>query len=217
MKMMVDKGYICMHRCDGFMTVQPYDREADGRIFTCADCKFQVCTDCDRPEHTSETCLEYESRLAAIHSEDEIKTHEAFKSCPDCKTLVEPEKASCYTQCACGFQFCSSCLVNWVGAGSAYLAGKEAHSPRCKYRLRDAENKHLLGNRWQQTGEVQETLEVKAAGRLKRKMIKMDAASEEAAEEDAEDTCTVNEIAGSQKVESAKKTAKAPKVKLKAT
>jgi hypothetical protein len=64
---------------------------------------------------------------------------------------------------------------------------------------------------------VQETLEVKAAGRLKRKMSKMDAASEEAAEEDAEDTCTVNEIAGSQKVESAKKTAKAPKVKLKAT
>jgi hypothetical protein len=204
--MMVDKGYICMHRCDGFKTVQPYDREADGRIFTCADCKFQVCTDCDRPEHTDESCLEYKSCLAALHSEAGKKTYKAFMSCPDCDTLVEPEKSNCYTQCACGYQFCSKCLVNWVGVGSAYLAGKEAHSEDCKYRLRDADSKHSLGNRWQQTGEVQGRLEVKAAGMLKRKMSKMDASSEEAASEDAEDT--VNETKGCHKTKSAKKTAK---------
>jgi hypothetical protein len=206
MKIMVDKGYICMHRCDGFKTVQPYDREADGRIFTCEVCKFQVCTDCDRPEHTEETCLEYKSRLAAIHSEAEKKTRKAFKSCPDCKTLVEPEKASCYTQCTCGFQFCSSCLVNWVGVGSAYLAGKEAHGPRCKYLLRDKESKHSLGNRWQQTEEVQGRLEVKAAGRLKRKRSKMEAA-EEAAEEATEEE-VADETKGGHKAKNAKKTAK---------
>jgi hypothetical protein len=215
MKIMVDKGYICMYRCDGSKTVQSYDREVDGRIFTCAVCTFKVCTDCNRPEHTDESCLKYKSRLAAIHSEAEIQTRAAFTSCPDCDTLVVLEKASCYTQCHCGYQFCSSCLVNWVGEGSAYLAGKEAHLPGCKYRLRDAESKHSLGNRWQQTGEVQGRLEVKAAGRLKRKRSKMVAASEEAAQEDAEDT--VNQMAGGQTVENAKKTAEAPKVKLKAT
>jgi hypothetical protein len=75
MKMMVDKGYICMYRCDGSKTVQLYDREQDGRIFTCAVCTFRVCTDCNRPEHTRESCHEYKSRLAAIHSEAEIQTH----------------------------------------------------------------------------------------------------------------------------------------------
>lgn len=182
MKMMLDKGYICMNRCDGSKTVQPYDREIEGRIFTCVFCKFQVCTDCDRPEHTNETCIGYKSRLAASHEEAESKTHKAYKSCPECNTLVELEKASCYTQCDCGYQFCSSCMVNWVGEGSAYLAGKEAHLPGCKYRLRDAESKHSLGNRWQQTGEVQERLDDKAvanADARKRKRSRMEEADDE--------------------------------------
>lgn len=76
-------------------------------------------------------------------------------------------------------------MVNWVGEGSAYLAGKDAHLPGCKYRLRDAESKQSLGNRWQQTGEVQERLEVKALGRLKRKRSKMEAAVEETARKTA--------------------------------
>jgi hypothetical protein len=112
MKMTLDKGYVCMERCDGSKTVQPYDRETDGRVFNCAHCGFQVCTDCDRPEHAGETCTEYRQRLSAIHSEAEIQTHKAYKSCPECDTLVELEKASRYTQCECGYQFCSSCLVN---------------------------------------------------------------------------------------------------------
>jgi hypothetical protein len=79
-------------------------------------------------------------------------------------------------------------LVNWVGEGSAYLSGKEAHLPGCKYRLRDAESKHGLGNRWQQTGEVLERLEVKAAGKLKRKRSKMEEAAEETVEGAADET-----------------------------
>jgi glyoxylate carboligase len=45
MKMTLDKGYICMKRCDGSKTVQTYDREKEGRTFICVDCKFEVCTD----------------------------------------------------------------------------------------------------------------------------------------------------------------------------
>lgn len=133
MKMTLEKGYVCMNHCDRFKTVQAYEREKDGRIFTCADCKFQVCTDCDGPEHTGETCAKYKQRLPNVHSEAEMQTHKAYKSC----TLVETEKASYHTQCDCGYHFCSSCMVNWVGEGSAYFAGKEAHLPGCRYRSRD--------------------------------------------------------------------------------
>jgi hypothetical protein len=92
--MKLDKGYVCMNRCDGTKTVQLYDRETNGRVFTCADCKFEVCTDCDRPEYTGESCFEYRQRLAAIHSEAENKTHSAFKSCPECASACFHEIGS---------------------------------------------------------------------------------------------------------------------------
>jgi hypothetical protein len=60
-------------------------------------------------------------------------------------------------------------MVNWVGEGGAYLLGKEAHTGKCKYRTRDAESKHSLGNRWQQTKAVQERLSVKAEKKAVRK------------------------------------------------
>jgi hypothetical protein len=67
MKVMLDKGYICMNRCQRSKAPQAYDREKNGRIFTRASCEFQVCTECDRPEHSNGTCFEYKSRLAADH------------------------------------------------------------------------------------------------------------------------------------------------------
>lgn len=113
---------------------QDYNRTRDGRVFTCADCSFQVCTDCDRPEHVGEVCAEYLARLAAVHGEAETKTREAFGVCPECNATGELDKTNCHTQCdGCGYRFCSKCMVNWVGEGSAYLWGKEAHKPKCKY------------------------------------------------------------------------------------
>jgi hypothetical protein len=59
-------------------------------------------------------------------------------------------------------------MIHWVGEGGAYLLGKEAHTGKCKYRTRDAESKHSLGNRWQQTKAVQERLIAKAEKRAAR-------------------------------------------------
>jgi hypothetical protein len=89
-------------------------------------------------------------------------------------------------------------MVNWVGEGSAYPAGKEAHLPGCKYRLRDAESKYSLVNRWQHTGEVQRRLYAKALARQKRKRSKMEGAVEGAQDE----------MVDSQKQNTAKNTAK---------
>lgn len=160
------KGYTCMVRCKGSLQgTQSYDDQPDGRLFTCHHCSFRVCTACDRPEHTSETCSEYRERQEGIHGQAEalsLNALKAFKTCPDCNARIDPLKSACHTQCtSCGFQFCSGCMVQWVGEGSAYLLGKEAHTGKCKYRTRDAESTHSLGNRWKQTDAVQERNDAK--------------------------------------------------------
>lgn len=159
---------------------QSFDREKDGRIFTCAHCAFSVCVACDRPEHANESCSEYRRRLNAVHGDAEAQTRKAYKVCPDCDATIEPAKASCYTQCNCGYQFCSACMTPWVGEGSAYLHGKEAHWPGCKYRTRDVESKHSLVNRWQQTEEVQDRLAAKAESNHTRNETRKRARMEEA-------------------------------------
>jgi hypothetical protein len=157
------KGYVCMSRCKkSLQGTQSYNRELDGRVFTCTHCRFQACIDCDRPEHAHESCAEYRKRQEATHGRAEALTHKAFKSCPGCDATIQPRKPNCHTQCeSCGYQFCSKCMIPWVGEGSALLVGKEAHSVGCKYRTRDAESKHSLPNRWVQTDEVQQRLDQK--------------------------------------------------------
>lgn len=173
-----------MARCSRLR--QAYDREKDGRVFTCADCNFQVCTDCDRPEHVGESCTEYLARIVAVHGEAETKTREAFAACPDCTATILPDEANCHTQCECGYQFCSKCMVNWVGEGSAYLWGKEAHKAGCKYRVRDAESKHSLRNRWLQTNEVQDRIDANKEKNHIRNEAKKKAKLERGSDEDSE-------------------------------
>ena len=176
------RGVTCMNRCkDSLKTNQDYDRDRDGRVFTCQHCHFQVCFDCDRPEHVDESCSEYRERQEATHGAAEARTFKVYKTCPDCKATIKPLKSNCHTQCeSCGYRFCSGCMVHWVGEGSAYLLGKEAHLGKCKYRTRDAESTHSLGNRWKQTNAVQQRLGAKAeekrVRRETRKRVKAEAA-----------------------------------------
>ncbi|KAM0716942.1 hypothetical protein Q7P37_006794 [Cladosporium fusiforme] len=159
MKLKLKDGFICMARCTRLR--QAFDREKDGRVFTCVHCGFEACYDCDHPEHKNESCDEYLHRHRTIHGDAEDLTRKAYMTCPDCTAAIETEKASCHTLCDCGYRFCSACMIPWVGQGSAYLHGKEAHRPGCKYRTRDAESKHSLSGRWQQTEDVQQRLSIK--------------------------------------------------------
>jgi hypothetical protein len=94
------KGYVCMNRCkESLQETQDYNRELDGRVFTCTHCHFQACIDCDRPEHANESCAEYRKRQEATHGRAEALTHRAFKSCPGCDATILPRKANCHTQC----------------------------------------------------------------------------------------------------------------------
>lgn len=147
-------GLICMDRCT--KKKQPFDREKDGRVFTCSDCGYQTCADCDKPEHKDETCSDYKDRLSARHAGDEQASQralEAYKTCPDCRVPFTKDKCG-FTQCSlCAYRFCSGCMIPWVGNRSAYSDGKKAHLEGCVYRTRDKESKHGLKRRFQEFEE----------------------------------------------------------------
>lgn len=147
-----------MNRCTRLL--QPFDRETNGRVFTCKDCAYEACVDCDKPEHKNETCHAYRERLSVAHAAAEQKTHEAFKSCPSCDMLFDTEKCG-FTQCKCGYRFCSGCMIPWVGEGSAYLGGKAAHGQGCLYLTRDRPSKHSLKRRFQEADDVQARIDQK--------------------------------------------------------
>ena len=111
--------------------------------------------DCDRPEHDNETCDEYHARAVnqPQHLRAEAATAGKFDRCPNiaCGAFWEWEskKKGCgHTKCAaCKFQFCGICMLPWVGEGSAYLLGKEAHGEGCRYRKKEAESGYGLKRR----------------------------------------------------------------------
>lgn len=136
---------MCMNRCTKIS--QDFEREKGGRVFTCANCAFQVCVDCDHPEHAGETCREYQTRMASVHGAAEQKTRDAYQSCPICDVTVDARRCGS-VQCNCGYRFCSRCMILWVGVVSAYLWKKQAHRQRCKYHWRDDPSAHTLKHRF---------------------------------------------------------------------
>lgn len=52
-------------------------------------------------------------------------------------------------------------MIPWVGEGSAYLGGKEAHGKDCLYRKRDRPSKHSLKRRFQEADDVQARIDAK--------------------------------------------------------
>ncbi|KAM3424694.1 hypothetical protein BST61_g6681 [Cercospora zeina] len=146
----------CQARCQGTNTpFQDFDRVAEGRIFTCQNCNLVTCVDCDRPEHTGETCAQYQHRILEdpVRMSAETTTRNDARlldariagNCPNCKVPFEHIKNGCgYTICSsdaaqvpggCGFRFCSGCHIPWVGEGSAYLGGRSQHLPVCKHHF----------------------------------------------------------------------------------
>jgi hypothetical protein len=148
-----------MNRCTD--NLQPFDRETDGRVFSCKDCGFQSCADCDKPEHQNETCREYRDRLNAVHAAAENATRNAFANCPNCDVLFEKEGCR-YVWCeSCKYRFCAGCMIPWVGEGSAYTGGKEAYGEDCLYRTRDRPSEHALKRRFREPDDVQARIDQK--------------------------------------------------------
>ena len=46
-------------------------------------------------------------------------------------------------------------MIPWVGMGSAYTGGKEAHGEDCLYRTRDRPSKHSIKRRFEEPADVQ--------------------------------------------------------------
>ncbi|GAB7362718.1 hypothetical protein MBLNU230_g3024t1 [Neophaeotheca triangularis] len=143
---------LCQNRCNP--EFQNHDPAHDGRVFTCQYCSFETCTTCDRPEHIGQTCAQYTATTIAPHAAEEaanetiLTTDGTLKRCPGCTIFFSLESGCGYTQCeACGFRFCANCLVPWVGEGSVYMLGTEAHQVGCKYLTRSDPTVHGLKHR----------------------------------------------------------------------
>ncbi|KAF2162574.1 hypothetical protein M409DRAFT_27196 [Zasmidium cellare ATCC 36951] len=157
----------CQNRCQGTDTIaQPFDREKDGRVFTCNKCNFQTCVDCDRPEHPEKTCEEVQAAVRADPAE--AATSAKFLMCPQCRVTCKVAKGCGYTQCVgdgmiggCGHRFCGHCLVSWVGEGSAYALGQIAHAVGCKYYNRLLDSDHNLSHRFPRSDEAQKEVDAK--------------------------------------------------------
>lgn len=100
--------------------LQAFDRDTDGRVFTCAYCSMAVCADCDRPEHYGETCDQYRERViqAPAHLKAEAANIIEFGTCPGCKVtykLPQGKKGCGFVDCtACGFRFCDRVSVSFL-------------------------------------------------------------------------------------------------------
>lgn len=155
--------------------MQPYDREMDGRVFTCKYCNFRTCTDCDLPEHEDESCLEYQAKLASDVSRAKGEAASSaelanLSRCPACATPYVLNKGGCqYTWCGgCKHRFCSGCHAPWVGDGGHYLLGKDAHAARCHNHERLVPTTHGYLNRWQEDELVAAMLKSKKTKPEKR-------------------------------------------------
>jgi len=139
MKIQMDNGRRCMDRWAASQdAIQPHNARDDGCIFTCQYCAFFVCTACDRPEHVGETYAQYQGRMTAAHGNEEKLSLEGRWSCPGCTSMIELEGTGCgYTVCkTCRFRFCQDCFIPWVGPGSEYDRGAEAHKLHCDYFIK---------------------------------------------------------------------------------
>jgi hypothetical protein len=52
-------------------------------------------------------------------------------------------------------------MIPWVGMGSAYTGGKEAHGQHCLYRTRDRPSKHSVKRRFEEPADVQARIDQK--------------------------------------------------------
>ncbi|KAK4494556.1 hypothetical protein PRZ48_013912 [Zasmidium cellare] len=163
------KEFKCQARCQGTDTpAQPFDREKDGRIFTCKNCSFQTCVDCDRPEHPEKTCEEVQASIREDPAEIATATAEKLLSCPKCHVTGKSDGCG-YTVCVgqgmsggCGHRFCGHCLIDWVGGeGSAYACGQTAHATDCKYYNQELDSSHNFSHRFPRSKEAQKLFDAK--------------------------------------------------------
>ena len=52
-------------------------------------------------------------------------------------------------------------MIPWVGEGSAYTGGREAHGEGCVYRTRDRPSEHALKRRFEEPDDVQARIDQK--------------------------------------------------------
>lgn len=146
-------------------------QDTTNRTSTCESCATVSCIPCGRiPEHHTETCSQYQSRMHREHGEEEAATRSALESgysgieqgskklyvtpkqvqhrpvrCPGagCGILIERMKGGGCGHMICPLcksHFCSMCGAHYFGVGGVYDVGNAAHAAECTYAKRKVED-----------------------------------------------------------------------------
>lgn len=86
---------------------QAADTEADTCV--CHDCGHKACVPCDRPDHSPETCADYQARVKGRTDEDDKSRALLMKISKPCPSCTKPiQKAG-----GCNSMLCSACHANF--------------------------------------------------------------------------------------------------------
>ncbi|CZT25074.1 uncharacterized protein RCC_10804 [Ramularia collo-cygni] len=98
---------------------QPSD-EAE-KICVCNECGHRACVPCDRPDHTPETCADYQNRIKGRTDEDDKSRAmllKISKPCPHCNKPIQKSGGCSSMMCAvCHTNFCWECLKAYTANG----------------------------------------------------------------------------------------------------
>ncbi|TLD28024.1 Diacylglycerol O-acyltransferase [Venturia nashicola] len=75
---------------------------SEDTIMTCTECKFRICTNCDREFHDGETCDEYTERMGIqddLIKQSEEAIEQLAKQCPGCKSRIEKDGGCDHMTC----------------------------------------------------------------------------------------------------------------------
>jgi ariadne-1 len=100
-------------------------------ICICQECGSRACVPCDRPDHTPETCEDYQSRIKGRTDEDDKSRALLLKisrPCPKCNKPIQKAGGCNSMMCAgCHSNFCWECLEVFTRWGcKCTLAAVEA-------------------------------------------------------------------------------------------
>lgn len=85
----------------------------DGHIFTCQECQYRYCFDCDIQMHEEQSCTEYQEGLKREPEkvrEEELslaKVKAVSKPCPNCSTNIDKFTGCDHVTCEYETDICS--------------------------------------------------------------------------------------------------------------
>jgi hypothetical protein len=96
--------YCSNHRCSLFIP----PTSIAGPLAICPSCSTRTCALCSQAEHAGVCRQDFAGQKVL-----ELAGKKGWKSCPNCKAVLERTEGCLHMTCRCGAEWCYSCLGDW--------------------------------------------------------------------------------------------------------